>query len=161
MLHDMLREKIEGSGLMVEVLRISAFRVRSKFRVVGWLWVGGGWWVLGVGGGGGGTRLSAQSLFRHQAGRYHGEMYCAWVCRSLCAWRHAVMRAHVYRDACVYTHKTHQLPKKHNPQTHSRFPNPTLPTSLDASLSSAVECTDSAVSAARALASNSRYKIAT
>ena len=49
----MLREKIEGSALMVEVLRISAFRMRSKFRVVGWLWVGGGLWVLGVGGGGG------------------------------------------------------------------------------------------------------------
>ena len=146
-------KKIEGSGLMVEVLGISAFRVRSKFRVVGWLWVGGGWWVLGVGGGGAQDFLHNHCSGR-QAGRYHGEMYCAWVCRSLCAWRHAVMRAHVYRDACVYTHKTHQLPKKHNAQTHSRFPNPTLPTSLDASLSSAVECTDSAVSTARALASN-------
>ena len=103
MLHDMLREKIEGSGLMVEVLGISAFRVRSKFRVVGWLWVGGGWWVLGVGGGGG-TRLSAQSLFR-QAGRQvsWGDVLRMGVQKFVCVEAHSYACTCVQRCMRVYT----------------------------------------------------------
>ena len=104
MLHDMLREKIEGSGLMVEVLRISAFRVRSKFRVVGWLWVGGGWWVLGVGGGGG----AQDFLHNHCSGiRQAGIMgrCTAHGCAEVCVRGGTQLCVHMCTEmhACIHT----------------------------------------------------------
>ena len=101
----MLREKIEGSALMVEVLRISAFRRRSKFRVVGRLWVGGGLWVFGVCAGAGGHKTFCTITV--PAGRQSGIMgrCTAHGCEEVCVPEGTQLCVHMCTDmhACVHT----------------------------------------------------------